>query len=208
MAFNIDVAMPEAAVTGKSLPITLTGHYEREALPYQTSPPILRTKFTVIFLAETLIRGLQIEPQINNDEKTWSSKHVVVEHDFSKRPRPIADLGEPLDMRNLVNLRLDRTYVIPGFMTFDIARRYSLEILLEVDCRRKKFNLKFQADSKIDLFVLPLSNEPCRDMAREGFRSCRGLSATAESAVAFNELSQEIPPAYLNEALPPYRTRF
>lgn len=208
VAFNIDVTMPKAAVTGKSLPITLIGHYEIEAFPYQTSPPILLTKFTVILCAETLIRGLQPEPQMKNAEKTWSSKHVVVEHDFSKCPRPIADLEEPLDMRKLVNLRLDRTYAIPGFVTFNIARSYSLEIMLEVGCGRKKFSLKFPSGSKPDLFVLPLSNDPCRDVAREGLRSCRGLSATAESADAFNELSQETPPAYLCEALPPYRTRF
>lgn len=166
------------------------------------------TKFTVILWAETLIRGLQIEAQKKNAEKTWSSKHVVVEHDFSKCPRPIADLEEPLDMRKLVNLRLNRTYAMPGFVTFNIARRYSLEIVLEVDCGRKEFNLKFSTNSNINLFVLPRSNDPCRDMAREGFRSCRGLSATTESADAFSELSQEIPPAYLNEALPPHRTRF
>ena len=85
-----------------------------------------------ILWAETLIRGLQPEPQMKNAEKWWSSKHIVVEHDFSKCPWPIADLEEPLDMRKLVNLRLDRTYAIPGFVTFNIARRYSLEIMLEV----------------------------------------------------------------------------
>lgn len=134
VAFNIDVTMPKAAVTGKSLPITLIGHYEKEASPYQTSPPILLTKFTVILWAKTLICGLQLESQMKNAENTWSSKHVVVEHDFSKCPRPIADLEEPLDMQKLVNLRLDRSYAIPGFVTFNIARRYSLEIVLEVGC--------------------------------------------------------------------------
>lgn len=209
VAFYIDVTIPKAAVTGKILPITLIGYYEREAFPSQTSPPILLTKFTVILWAETLIRGLQSEPQMKNAEKTWSSKHVVVEHDFSKCPRPITDLEEPLDMQKLVNLRLDRTYAIPGFVTFNIARKYSLEILLEVGCGRKKFNLKFPSDSKTDLFVLPLSNDPCsRDVTREGLRSRSCLSATEDSADAWNELSQEIPPAYLSEALPPYRTRF
>lgn len=202
VAFNINVTMPKAAVTGKILPITLIGHYEREAFPSQTSPPILLTKFTVILWAETLIRGLQPEPQMKNAENTWRSKHVVVEHDFSKCPRPITDLEEPLDMRKLVNLRLDRTYAIPGFVTFNIARRYSLEIVLEVCCGRRKFNLKFPSDSKTDLFVLPLSNDRNRDVSR------RCVSATAESADAFTELSQELPPAYLSEALPPYRTRF
>lgn len=100
VAFNVDVTMPKDAVTGQSLLITLTGYHEREAFPYQTSPPILLTRFTVILWAETLIRGPQIEAQMKNTEKTWSSKHVLVEHDFSKYPRPIADLEEPLDMRN------------------------------------------------------------------------------------------------------------
>lgn len=207
VVFNINVTVPKAAVTGKILPITLMGHYDREASPSQTSPPILLTKFTVILWAETLIRGLQPEPQMKNAEKMWSSKHVVVEHDFSKCPWPITDLEEPLDMRKLVNLRLDRTYAIPGFVTFNIARRYSLETMLEVGYGRKKLNLKFPSDSKTDLVILPLSNDHSRDVAREGLSSCRCLSATADSVDAFNELSQEIPSAYLSEALPPYRRR-
>ena len=208
VAFYVNVTMPQAALTGKILPITLMGHYDREAFPSRTSPPILLTKFMVILWAETLIRGLQPEPQVKNAEKRWSSKHIVVEHDFSKCPWPIADLEEPLDMRKLVNLRLDRTYAIPGFETFNIARRYSLEIMLEVGYGRKKFNLKFPSESKADLLILPLSNDPSREVARESLSSRRCLSATAESADAFNELSQEIPPAYLSEALPPYRKRF
>ena len=207
-AFNINVTMPKAAITGQILPITLVGHYHREASPSQASPPILLTKFSVILWAETLIRGLQPESQMKDAEETWTSKHIVVEHDFFKCPRPITDLDESLDMRKLVNLRLDRTYAIPGFVTFNIARRYSLEIMIEVGCGRKKFKLKFPSCSNSELFVLPLSSGPSGQVAHEGFRSNTCLSATAESTDAFNDLSQEIPPAYLSEPLPPYRRRF
>lgn len=207
VAFNINVTMPRAAVTGQILPITLIGHYDREASPSQTSPPIVLTKFSVILWAETLIRGVQAEPQMRDAKETWSSKHVVVEHEFSKCPRPITDLDEPLDMRKFVNLRLDRTYAIPGFVTFNIARRYILEIMIEVSCGRKKFNMKFPSDSNSELIILPLSNDPSRHVAYEEFRPQTCFSATAESTDAFNELSQEIPPAYLSEPLPPYRRR-
>lgn len=207
VAFNINVTMPRAAITGQILPITLIGHYDREASPSQKSPPILLTKFSVILWAETLVRGTQAEPQMKDAKDTWSSKHVVVDHEFSKCPRPITDLDEPLDMRKLVSLKLDRTYAIPGFVTFNIARRYSLEITVEVGCGRKKFNLKFPSGSKSELSILPLSSGPSRHVVHEEFRSHTCLSATAESADAFNELPQEIPPAYLSDPLPPYRRR-
>lgn len=206
VAFNINVTMPRAAITGQILPITLIGHYDREASPSQTSPPILLTKFSVILWAETLVRGMQAQPGMKDAKDTWSSKHVVVEHEFSKCPRPITDLDEPLDMRKLVNLRLDRIYAIPGFVTFNIARRYSLEITVEVGCGRKKFNLKFPSESKSELSILPLSS-PSRHIVHEEFRPHTFLSPTTESADGFNELPQGIPPAYLSDPLPPYRRR-
>lgn len=105
-----------------------------------------------------LVRGIQASPRMKDAKDTLSSKQVLVEHEFSKFPRPITGLDEPLDVWNLVNLRLDRAYVIPGFVTFNIARRYSLEITVEVGCGREKFNLKFPSESRSELSILPLSS--------------------------------------------------
>ena len=145
--FIVLSSVPKVALVGQPIPIFTGVQYDPSRSNGRERPLVELKSFSVRLEALTGLRGLP--------KNMYGAKDLPGSHTSWTQGTDIANLSTSLpmqdimDMREHVDLKVPTNYH-PSFSTFNIARRYTLQIKITVECAKEKFKTNLE----ISPFVL------------------------------------------------------
>lgn len=147
LSFTINTHTPNSTCAGSKLPIKIGVAHDLTQHSLPAIPPVYLRSVHIDLESITKIRtpalylGLGQEPQ-----ECWTEKSKIAESGPINIP-----LSESWDVQELIKNMNVSDIVTPTFKTFNIARTYTLQVAVEVQCLERKINFNVERQ----LIILP-----------------------------------------------------
>lgn len=141
-SFDVLMSLPGAAVIGQPIPLFIGLQHDKTKNQAQGNPPVVLKSFVVNLETITSLRGL------SESKSLFRAEYLPASHSSFTRAAEIAKSSSPIELKDIVDLREHLVVRIPSdtiqsFNTFNIARTYNLQILINLECAKQRFSTTF-----------------------------------------------------------------
>lgn len=148
-SFDVLLSLPKTAVIGQPIPLFIGLQHDKTKNQAQDNPPVTMKSLVVQLETITSLRGL------SESKSVFRAEYLPASHSSFTRAAEIAKLSGPIELKDIIDLREHLVIRIPpdtvqSFSTFNIARTYNLQILINIECAKQKLSTTF------DLYPLRL----------------------------------------------------
>lgn len=139
--FILLISAPKVAIIGQPIPLFVGVQHDQARNSARPNPVVELKAFSVKLEALTGLRGLV--------EGNKSGRYLPASHAGWTKIQEIGMLASSIKLEDIMDLRQHMDLTIPSdyvesFSIFNIARRYTIKIKVEVECARQKFNTEFE----------------------------------------------------------------
>ena len=199
--FIVLISMPKVSIIGQPIPLFVGVQHDQVRNSAKPNPSVELKAFSVKLEALTGLRGL-----IENNR---SKRYLPASHTAWTKTQESGRLATSIKLEDIMDLRQHMDLIIPAdfvqsFSIFNIARRYTMKIKMEVECAKQRFNPEFDAT----LELLPGHDADADGIPAIGAHFSSKAAEAAEDALPSWEESGGYngmqPPSEKEEAPPEY----